>query len=335
MLRYWDGIVQDLIQLCYEMHQIVNIGQWSQMKLQYIDAENLFGPMTLKACVKDYGDKSEHKDVFPYEIINSKNWNEVLMKTEPFDYEDFKSLLKGCYSNTKDEFDQYLADFMIFTNRLEYLKYYNINDTEVMVKPLINLIDTFEQLNIDVLHYISIASCAYATKHYSTYFPSKFNLESDKQTYYSDFNINADYTNPNPNAKFFVLTAGYWKNKCYHYKQQDYKAGRETEKNVTADDYDYYKRLFETSVSQICSAKFTYDNPPSLDRQDNELTYSKDNCLPACVSCNIAHANRDPKIASLHIKMRQYAIKHNLPMTISDERIYKLLRECITGGLAA
>ncbi|KAA6370068.1 MAG: hypothetical protein EZS28_034405, partial [Streblomastix strix] len=327
----------------------------SHMKLQFIDAENLFGSMTLKACVKDYGDKSEHKDVFPYELINSKNWNEVLMKTEPFEYEDFKSQLKGGYSITKDEYDQYLIDFKRFSNRLDYLKYYNINDTEIMVKPLMNLTDTFEQFNIDVLHYISIASCAYATKHYSTYFPSKFNLESDilvesdinkspicskldlhaKQTYYEDFDINSDYSNPNPNAKPFELTVGYWKSKCYHYKQQDYNAGRETEKNVTTDDYDYYKNLFSTSVCSICNAKFTYDNPPSLDRQDNELPHTKDNCLPACVSFNIAHANRDPKITSLHIKMRQYAIKHNLPMTISDERIYKLLRECITGGLAA
>ncbi|KAA6375298.1 MAG: hypothetical protein EZS28_029175 [Streblomastix strix] len=288
------------------------------MKLQFIDAENVFGPMTLKACVKDYGDKSEHKDIFLYEIINSKNLKDILVKNEPFDYKDFKSQLKRR-----------------FTNRLEYLKYYNINDTEIMVKPLMNLIDTFEQFNIDVLHYISIASCAYATKHYSTYFPSKFNPESDRQTYYEDFDINADYSNLNPKAKPFELTELYWKNKCYHYKQQDYKAGREIDKNITPNDYDYYKRLIETSVRSICSAKFTYDNPPSLDRLDNELPHTKDNCLSACISCNIAHANRDPKIASLHIKMRQYAIKHNLPMTISDERIYKLLQECITGGLAA
>ncbi|KAA6400983.1 MAG: hypothetical protein EZS28_003495 [Streblomastix strix] len=197
----------------------------SYMKFQFVDAENLFGPMTLKACVKDYGDKSEHKDVFPYQIINSKNWNKVLMKTQPFDCEDFKSQLKGGYSITKDEYDQYLIDFKTFINRLEYLKYYKINDTEIMVKSIMNLIDTFEQFNNDVLHYISIASCAYATKHYSTYFTSKFNLESEKQTYYSDFDINADYSNPNPKAKPFELTAGYRKNKCNHYKQQDYKAG--------------------------------------------------------------------------------------------------------------
>ncbi|KAA6372559.1 MAG: hypothetical protein EZS28_031914, partial [Streblomastix strix] len=307
----------------------------SHMKLQFIDAENLFGPMTLKSCVKDYGDKSKHKDVFPYEIINSNNWKELLVKTEPFEQEDLKSQLKGGYSIIKDEYDQYLVDFKKFTNRLNYLKYYKINNTEIMVKPLMNLIDAFEQFYFDVLHNISIASCAYATRHYSIYFLSQFNLESDKQVYYEDFDITADYSNPNSKAKPFVLTAGFWKNKCYHYKQQDYKVGTETKKNVTVDDYDYYKKLFETSVCSKCSAKFTYDNPPSLDRQNSELPHTKDNCLPECVSCNIAHANRDPKITSLHIKMRQYAIKHNLPMTIGDEKIYRLLQECITGGLAA
>ncbi|KAA6399772.1 MAG: hypothetical protein EZS28_004698 [Streblomastix strix] len=161
----------------------------SHMKLQFIDAENRFGPMTLKAYVKDYGDKTQHKDVFPYEIINSMNWKEILVKTEPFEYENFKPQLKGGYSITKDEYDQYLIDFKRFTN------------------------------SIDVSHHISIASCAYATKHYSTYLSSKFNHESDKQTYYSDFDLSTDYSNPNPQAKPFVLTECYWKNKCYNYKQ--------------------------------------------------------------------------------------------------------------------
>ncbi|KAA6386777.1 MAG: hypothetical protein EZS28_017696 [Streblomastix strix] len=307
----------------------------SHMKLQFIDAENLFGPMTLKACVKDYGDKTEHKDVFPYEIINPKNWNEVLMKTEPFEYEDFKSQLKGGYSFIKDEYDQYLIDYKRFTNRLKYLKYYNINDIEIIVKPLMNLIDTFEQFNIDALHYISIDSFVNATKHYSIYFPFQFNLESDKQIYFKDFDTTVDYYNPNPQAKPFVLTKMYQKNRSQNQKQQEYKAGRETDKNVIADDYDYCKKQFETSVCSFCKAKFTYDNLPSLDRQYNELPHINDNCLPVCISCNIALANRDIKMVSLHIKIRQYAIKNNLPMTISDERIYNLLRECVTGGLAA
>ncbi|KAA6394557.1 MAG: hypothetical protein EZS28_009917 [Streblomastix strix] len=107
----------------------------SHMKLQFIDAENLFGSITLKACVKDYGDNSEHKDVFLYEVINSKNWKEILVKTEPFEYEELKPYLKGGYSITKDDYDQQFVDFESFTNRLEYLKHYKINDAEIMVKP--------------------------------------------------------------------------------------------------------------------------------------------------------------------------------------------------------
>ncbi|KAA6372759.1 MAG: hypothetical protein EZS28_031714 [Streblomastix strix] len=181
------------------------------MKFQFIDAENLFGPMTLKACVKDYEDQSEHKDVFPYEIINQMNWKEVLVKIDSFEYEDFKSQLKGSFSLTKDKYDQNFVYFKRFNNRLDYVKYNIIKDTEIMVKPLMNLIDTFEQFNIDILHYISIASCAYATKHYSTYFPSKFNLQADKKQQQEDFDINADCTNPNTYAKPFLLTKLYWK----------------------------------------------------------------------------------------------------------------------------
>ncbi|KAA6386419.1 MAG: hypothetical protein EZS28_018055, partial [Streblomastix strix] len=253
----------------------------SHMKQQFINAKNLLGPMTLKSCVKYYRDKSEHKDIFPYDIINTKNWNEGFMKTEPFEYEDFKSQLKGGYSITKYKYDQYLVNFKIFTN-------------------------------------------------------------SKKQVYYSDFDRNTDNSNQNPNAKPFALTAEQWKNKCYHYKQQDYKADRKTNKNVAADDYDYYKNLFERSVQSICSAKFTYDKLPSSDRQVNELPHMKDNCFPACVSCNIAPVNRDSIIASLHIKMRQIieienkeemiveymysqAQKHQLSITKKDRKLTTIL----------
>lgn len=57
--------------------------------------------------------------------------------------------------------------------------------------------------------------------------------------------------------KPFVLTQWYWKNKCYIYNQKDLKAGRESDINVTADDYDYFKKLFETLICLIYNAKFT------------------------------------------------------------------------------
>lgn len=67
--------------------------------------------------------------------------------------------------------------------------------------------------------------------------------------------------------------------------------------------------MFETSSYSIWNVKFTYDNPSSLDGQNNELPHINDNCLPACDSFNIAYVNIDPKITSLHNKLRLYAIK--------------------------
>ncbi|KAA6380563.1 MAG: hypothetical protein EZS28_023910 [Streblomastix strix] len=187
---------------------ITIIHKKSHIKLKFVVAENQFGPMTLKACVKDYGYTQEQKYAFPYEFINTKNRKEELMKTEPFEYEWFKSQFKD-------------------------------------------------------------ASCAYAAKHYSTYFPSKFNLEADMKKVatahrndqsqllinvtdfivlsHHDFDINGDYNSPNPQTNPFVLTKWFQQNKYNNYKQQDYKAGRDTENNVSPDDFNYYKKLFEIS----------------------------------------------------------------------------------------
>ncbi|KAA6376146.1 MAG: hypothetical protein EZS28_028327, partial [Streblomastix strix] len=113
----WDALDCELWTMGFPIDDLNNIKsitvtcKKSNMKLQFIDAENLLGQMKLKAYVKDYGDKSEHKDVFHYEVMNSKNWKEILMKTEPFVQENFKSQLKGRYSITKDEYDQHLIDF--------------------------------------------------------------------------------------------------------------------------------------------------------------------------------------------------------------------------------
>ncbi|KAA6394111.1 MAG: hypothetical protein EZS28_010361 [Streblomastix strix] len=64
----WDALDCELWTICEPICDLNNTKsitvthKKSHMKLQFIDAENLFGLMTLKACVKDYGDKSEHKD---------------------------------------------------------------------------------------------------------------------------------------------------------------------------------------------------------------------------------------------------------------------------------
>ncbi|KAA6378633.1 MAG: hypothetical protein EZS28_025840 [Streblomastix strix] len=60
-------------------------------------------------------------------------------------------------------------------------------------------------------------------------------------------------------------------------------------------------KLFLSTGCHICKARFTSKNPPTLDRINNDMGHSADN---------------------------------SLPMTITDEEIYQILRSGITGGLS-
>ncbi|KAA6357628.1 MAG: hypothetical protein EZS28_046845 [Streblomastix strix] len=69
-------------------------------------------------------------------------------------------------------------------------------------------------------------------------------------------------------------------------------------------------------------AKFTNVNKPTLERIDNNIAHTKDNCKLACQLCNSTRSNKDADVAKLMIQMYKYAIVKNLPMTIDDEEAY-------------
>jgi hypothetical protein len=52
----------------------------------------------------------------------------------------------------------------MFTNRWEYLKFYNINDVEIMISPIDNLIKMFFQWKEDMLVNITLTSIAQCMK---------------------------------------------------------------------------------------------------------------------------------------------------------------------------
>ena len=81
--------------------------------LRFIDAMSFVSGGTLKHI------DNSNKSVFPYEVINTDNYDEVLSKCEPFEYKNFYSLL--CQNNllTDDEYKQYLDDAKRFANRRE------------------------------------------------------------------------------------------------------------------------------------------------------------------------------------------------------------------------
>jgi hypothetical protein len=71
-----------------------------------------------------------------------------------------------------------------------------------------------------------------------------------------------------------------------------------------------------------------------LDRIDNNIAHTFENVKLACKACNSIKSNGNEEVAKLKIQMRKYAIKNNLPMTITEEKIYHVLRDGVTGGLA-
>jgi hypothetical protein len=85
----------------------------------------------------------------------------VLNKTEPFAQIHFHSTLRDSDINDKN-YEKFLQDWKTkdFLNRWKYLKYYNINDVEIMISPIDNLIKMFFQWIVVMLANITRASIA-------------------------------------------------------------------------------------------------------------------------------------------------------------------------------
>ncbi|KAA6398849.1 MAG: hypothetical protein EZS28_005627 [Streblomastix strix] len=149
---------------------------------------------------------------------------------------------------------------------------------------------------------------------------------------YEDFDINGDY-NIETDNKVYQFYSEKWNKKVEGYQQQDIKARRDTTNNVTTIDMDYFNQMI-TNKCSYCNAKFTNVNKPTLERIDNNIAHTKDNCKLACQLCNSTRSNKDADVAKLMIQMFKYAIVNNLPMTIDDEEVYLFLRKSIHGGLS-
>jgi hypothetical protein len=151
---------------------------------------------------------------------------------------------------------------------------------------------------------------------------------------YKDFNINSDYSQQVETT--FKISEEYFKKKVDGYLNQDANAERDTNKNITMKDYEYFKQLLENSKCSICNEKFTETNKPTLDRKNNKFGHTKHNVVSCCCYCNCIKAYRDDCYTKLHIQLRKYAMKMYLLFTLAkgDEEEYEVSRKNITGGLS-
>jgi hypothetical protein len=141
---------------------MVTVGTSNGLCLKFLDVMNYTPPQTLDSFVKTFGNNKDlQKGVFACDGFNSTNYMEVLNKTEPFAQVDFHSALRDSDITDKD-CQTYLVDWKekMFANRLEYLKFYNINDVKIMISPIVNLIKMFFHWKVDMLANITLASIA-------------------------------------------------------------------------------------------------------------------------------------------------------------------------------
>ena len=293
------------------------------INLRFIDAMAFVSPGPLKQFVKDFGSEGcTEKGVFPYEAINTENYNEVLSKSEPFSQADFHSELNQSDISDKD-YAAYLEDAKNFKSRWDYLLHYNRLDVEAMISPINNLISLFWEHKIDMLKSLSLSANASAIKYAKCY---------------DDFDINGNYTNEPKKKDVFEMTQEWFDKKCESYKSQDEKAKRNTDNNITADDFFALKKRYEHCGERcyICNETFTWNNKPTLDRIDNSIGHTKDNVKWCCVRCNKLKSDGDEKMTRLRIQLCKFAQKKHLPMTISSkyEDAYHILRDGIKGGLS-
>ncbi|KAA6358741.1 MAG: hypothetical protein EZS28_045732, partial [Streblomastix strix] len=295
--------------------QIVVKHKSSSIQLRFVDFKIYSIQHKLKDAVRDFGNGMYKKGRFPHEFINTNNYMNELNKCELFPIEAFDNKLRN-KKLREDKYKEYLVEAAKHKSRWDYLKHYNILDTRVLIEPIDYLIELMFKYKVNMLANISMSQCANAIKYSMAY---------------NGFDINGD-NNCESTDNSIEITQNYWRAIVESYIEQDSKKDRDSSNNVTIDDYDYFKELFKNQRCHMCNARFTWNNRPTLDRIDNSKGHSKDNVIPCCLYCNVCKANRDENQMKQMIQLRKYALFKQLPMTLTINEGYQLLRKGITGA---
>jgi hypothetical protein len=308
----------------YKMMSVKN----KDKELRFLDFINFITPAPLADVVQDFCNptefnKNDLKAVFPHDAYNSENYEEFLLSKEVIPMNLFYNSMKDTYITREEYYESYLYHWYNLkevnpeATRFDYFELYAKKDTEIMVKPILNVINHMFEDGIDMLHFTTLASCANALKYGFAY---------DK------FDINGDYTKEDNNPEF-IITENWLKTKMKYYNEQDKKAKREIVNNITLDNlsnlyHQHNKRCY------ICNSRFTKLNKPTFDRIDNKKSHSIDNIKLACIYCNVVKSDRGLELAKLHVQLKKFMIYNNLPSPPTDQEAVKLLEDGKTGGLA-
>ncbi|GHU18657.1 hypothetical protein FACS189472_07300 [Alphaproteobacteria bacterium] len=320
------------------------------LRLVFKDFINFVSPGTLESHAKDFGGVANTKSHMAYEAYDTETADDVLSLTYPFSKDEFTSILKkkkysdaeyvealqcwykaihhfSCQLIRMDATARAAAD-RLFT-RWDYLRHYNIRDTQIMRPMIDNLIANMWADKVDMLRNFSLAANASALKYSMAW---------------EDFDVNADYSSQMPdNIPLFELSLVAWIKMCSGYRTQDRKKKRSVSDNVSVQHYEEFRNMFRESGCHLCSRRFTSIHKPTLDRIDNDLPHTVANVRPCCELCNKSRSNGDADEVRMLIKKRQFVVLRRLPTTvgacdgITAEQavlVHDRIRGAIAGGMA-
>jgi hypothetical protein len=253
-----------------------------------------------------------------------------LLQTKPFPQDAFDNRL----TNTKmsdEDYEKFLNDWELLKialkkdriNGWDYLEFYNRRDVRIMIKPISFLNKFWSVYKINMLNFMTLASCAQAVKY---------------SFLYKNMDMKLDYINDDTKMATFELSMDWLRKRCEGYNQQDRYRNRDIVDNIksTPDTLLMLKDLMRKQENKcaLCSRRFTEWNAPTLDRKNNDKGHSIDNIQLACLSCNRLKSNHDEAVTKVRIKLKNYAHHYKLPMTITNEETIRHLENAKFGGLS-
>jgi hypothetical protein len=304
----WDILNNGFIGTPMKAKQVIVYHKELKVKLRFLDLMMYAPGDNLRGLVKAFGDKRQkmEKGFFPYDILDITipgvgnrqeeilvELNNILCKNQPFAQEDFHNDLTQ-EPFTDDNYKIYLQESEKFATRWDYLEGYNIKDVEIMITPINNLMNMFQDLGMDMFHSISLSSNANAVKH---------------KMLYEDFDVNENY-DVETDDPYFIPTMQWAKAKVEAYNEQDEKANEKIKKSKGTKLRDVSKNITAEQLSEFCKKKikcymchvaFTAKNKPTLDRVDNSKGHSLDNIEACCLYCNRVKSDNDKGI--VHFKI--------------------------------
>ncbi|KAA6352948.1 MAG: hypothetical protein EZS28_051525, partial [Streblomastix strix] len=169
-LKSKDWTISKYLESNTFIKQIIVKNYSSSIQLRFVDFKTYSVQNKFEDTVRDFaGNGGIHKkDRFLHEFINTKNFMNELNKNELFSIDTSNNQLKNKKLN-EFKYKEYLFEPAKYKKRQDYLKYFNILDSRILIEPIDFMINLMFKYEIDMLANQSVAQSSNAIKYSMAY----------------------------------------------------------------------------------------------------------------------------------------------------------------------